>query len=360
VALSLLVGFCYFASSLCITVLLASVLAIVVDPVVTGLERWRVSRFLSSAVLIFVGMVVLGTGTYVGYRQVSVVIDNMPEYAVRVGQAISPLTRKLKKIEDSAGRLNSEVSSKRVPEVKVKTEYPEWTTYVLRGVGPATGAMIIVGVVPFLLFFLLIQKARIKQKLNALLGDKIDVPTLVKNIDGMVRAFVLGNLIIGGLMALGTIAVLSTIGLHGAVPIGMVSGFFNLIPFVGAIFAAAIPLGASVFEYQPLGYLGLILVTVVALHALSANFLIPRFIGRRVSISPVAATVGILFWGWLWGVIGVLLAVPLTAFAKIAADSHPSLKMIATLLAERPRVRRSPSPPRQLSAKPAYPQEKQA
>jgi AI-2 transport protein TqsA len=94
-------------------------------------------------------------------------------------------------------------------------------------------------------------------------------------------------------------------------------------------------MGASLFQYQPVGYLGLIFVTGVAFHAISANLLMPRIVGRSVHISPVAATVGILFWGWLWGVIGVLMAVPLTALAKIIADSHPSLKMIANVLAER-------------------------
>jgi len=90
----------------------------------------------------------------------------------------------------------------------------------------------------------------------------------------------------------------------------------------------------------------LICVAVIALHTISANLLVPRMIGKRVSISPVAATVGILFWGWLWGVIGVLLAVPLTALVKIVADAHPSpsLGKLADLLAEHPGPAAGPVP----------------
>ncbi len=73
------------------------------------------------------------------------------------------------------------------------------------------------------------------------------------------------------------------------------------------------------------------------LHILSANLLIPKFIANRVSIGPVAATVGILFWGWLWGVMGLLLAVPLTAFIKMVADLHPSLCHLSNMLALTPR-----------------------
>jgi predicted PurR-regulated permease PerM len=71
----------------------------------------------------------------------------------------------------------------------------------------------------------------------------------------------------------------------------------------------------------------------------SANLFIPKFIANRVSIGPVAATVGILFWGWLWGVMGLLLAVPLTALIKLVADLHPSLCHLSNMLTPRPTPR---------------------
>lgn len=336
--MALLLAFCYFASSICIAVLLASFLAIVVDPVITYFERWHVPRMVSSAVVIVAGMLLVGTLIYGSYRQVSDAVDNMPQYARRVGQAIAPFTKKVQKVQDSAGRLNDEVPTKKVPEVKVKGEYPDWTTYVIRGVGPISGVVIIAGAVPFLMFYLLIQKSRLKQKLSIVWGDAIDVSEFFTRMTQMVRGFVLGNLVIGGLIALVTIAVLHALKLQGAILIGAVSGLFNLVPFVGAILAAIVPMTAALFQYQELSNLAVIFVTVITLHALSANLLVPRMIGRRVSISPVAATIGILFWGWLWGLIGVLLAVPLTAFVKIVADTHPSLDKIANLLAERPQV----------------------
>jgi predicted PurR-regulated permease PerM len=357
---SLLVAFCYFASSLCITVLLACLLAIVVDPLITFFERLHVPRMASSAAIIIGCTIVIGTATYASYRQVAEAIDNMPEYARRVGEMISPLAKKMQKIQDSAGRLNADMSTKRVPEVKVRAEYPEWTTYVIRGAGPLSGIAIIVAAVPFLMFFLLIQKHRIKQKLSMVWGGAIDVSVFSSNVTGMVRGFVLGNLVIGALMALATIGVLSAIDVHGAIMIGLVSGFCNLIPFIGTVLAAIIPMGASLFQYQPTSDLGIIFVTVIALHTISANLLVPRVIGRRVSISPVAATVGILFWGWLWGVIGVLLAVPLTAFVKIIADSHPSLDKIANVLAERPQAAPAEMPMSEAAGKSACPLQKRA
>ena len=337
-AFALLLAFCYFASSLCITVLLAAFLAIVVDPLITYLERLHIPRMISSAVMIVGATILIASAVYASYHQVSDFVDQLPAYARRVGEAIAPFAKKVQKVQDSAGRLNPEPPAKRVPEVKVKEDYPAWTTYVVRGVGPVSGVAIIVGVVPFLMFFLLIQKDKLKQKLSIVWGDSIDVSIFAGNVTRMVRGFAIGNLMIGTLMALVTIAVLYALQIQGAVLIGIVSGFFNLVPFVGAIFAAVVTMGAALFQNQSVTSILIILLTVIALHTLSANLLIPRFIERRVSISPVAATIGILFWGWLWGVIGVLLAVPLTALVKIVSDSHPSLNKIANLLAERPQT----------------------
>ena len=332
--LSLILVFCFFASSLCITVLLASFLAILVDPLITRFERLHVSRAVSAAIFIFLGTILIAALTYVSYKQVSEQIDAMPRYTQRIGQVIAPFTKRIEKVQDSAGRLNAEVPTKKVPEVKV-TNNLSWTSYIIRGVGPLSGAAIIAGVVPFLMFFLLIEKESLKQKLFTVWGGVIDVPAFTTKVTQMVRAFVFGNLLVGSLMALVTAAVLIALRMEGAAVIGAVSGLLNLIPFFGVVFASIVPISAALFQYRSASAIVLIFATVVCLHIISANFLMPRIIGRRVSISPVAAIVGVLFWGALWGLIGVLLAVPLTAFVKILADAHPSLCMIGDLITER-------------------------
>jgi predicted PurR-regulated permease PerM len=334
-AASLVLAFFYFASSICITVLLAAFLAIVVDPLIMQLERLRISRTLSAALVIITATVLIGAGVYSSSRQISNVVDDMPLYARRIAHAIAPLSRKMQTVRDSAGRLSAEAPTKKVPEVKISND-GDWTSYVIRGAGPVGGVAVIIGVVPFLMFFLLIQKNRLKQKLAILWGERIDVAAFMANVTKMVRGFVVGNLLVASLMSIVTAILLFVLHVDGAPVLGAISGLVNLVPFVGAILGALIPMGAALMQDLPLSTLIIIAVTVVALHTISANFLIPKMIGGRVSISPVAATVGILFWGWLWGIIGVLLAVPLTALVKIIADCHPSFDKVANLLAERP------------------------
>jgi len=208
---------------------------------------------------------------------------------------------------------------------------------MIRGVGPVWSAIIIIGVVPFLMFFNLIRKEQMKQRLTSSFGNMIDVPQFVGRLTQMVRGFAVGNLIIGSAMATVTILVLLALKIQGAVILGIVSGFLNLIPFLGVILAVLVPSAAALLQFTTASPFAIIFLTVVCLHFISANFLIPKVVGSRVNIGPVAATAGILFWGWLWGLMGILLAVPLTAFVKLVADCHPSFVHISNLLAECPR-----------------------
>jgi predicted PurR-regulated permease PerM len=333
IVLVLLMGFCFFASSFCITLLLAAFLAILVDPLVTYLESWHVPRSASAGIIIVAGTLFSCFLTYAIYNHISDMVETMPLYAERIRDVIKPLNQKIAKVQETAGSLNPEVPTKKIAEVKIR-ESPSWPSYMIRGVGPVWSAIIIIGVVPFLMFFNLIRKEQIKQRLTLSFGSMIDVPQFVERLTQMVRGFAAGNLIIGSAMATITILVLFALKIQGAMILGIVSGFLNLIPFLGVILAVLIPSAAALLQLSTAGSFAIIFLTVVGLHIISANALIPKVVGSRVNIGPVAATAGILFWGWLWGLMGILLAVPLTAFVKLVADSHPSFIHISNLLGE--------------------------
>jgi predicted PurR-regulated permease PerM len=336
VVIAIIVAFGFFASSLCITFLLAGFLAILLDPIPTFFEHWHIPRLLSTAVLVISGMLFFSVLVYATYGRASVIMDEIPVYAERIRDAVKPLSQGIEKVQKSAGSITSSNAPKRVPEVRV-SENVAWPSYLIRGVGSAWGAVIVAGIVPFLMFFMLVRKSHLYQWLDNAFGEQMDVPKFTSRLTKMVRGFAVGNLIIGAIMAAITVGVLFELKLQGAVPLGIASGFLNLVPFLGAVLAAALPLMAALLQFEPAGSFVIILLTITSLHIISANLFVPKFIGSRVNIGPVAATMGMLFWGWMWGIMGILLAVPLTAFVKLVADCHPSLIHIANLLAETPR-----------------------
>lgn len=337
VVIALAVTFFYFASSLCITLLLAAFLAILAEPVVARLDKLHLPRSASAALVVVLGMVLVSATLYVFYDKATTFIDTMPQYASKIRKAIEPITEKIQRMQENAGKLNPAAPTKRISEVKISNT-SGWPSYLIRGVGSAWGAIIIAGVVPFLVFFMLVRKEHIYDWLCTTFGRTTDVPRFVTGVSRMVRGFAGGNLIVGSMMAAVTAGALLAIRMDGAVVLGIASGFLNLIPFLGVLLASTVPLLAATAQFSTAGPFLIIVLTVVFLHLLSANFLMPKFVGSRVNIGPVAATVGMLFWSWLWGAIGLLLAVPLTAFVKLVSDCHPALLPISNLLAEAPRT----------------------
>jgi predicted PurR-regulated permease PerM len=333
----MLTVFGYYASSICITVVLAAFLAILFDPMVVKVEKLRLPRGVSAAVVVLAGMGLIGLLGHELYGRAATFAEGLPVYISKIQQTLEPISRKIQRVEQSAGNLTNEVQpSKKVPEVRLQ-ESRTWPAYLVRGAGSVWGVLIIAGVVPFLTFFMLCSKKQTVTRLDALFSSKIDTDRFIKNLNEMIHGFVAGNLIVGSFMAAATTLVLLSIGMKGAIPLGIASGLLNLLPFLGLIFSLALPLAAAILQFNTPGPFIVITLTILLLHVVSANLLAPRFIATRVSIGPVAATVGILFWGWLWGVMGLLLAVPLTAFVKLVADLHPSLCHVSNMLALTPR-----------------------
>lgn len=316
---------------------LAGFLAILFDPVVVKLEKLHLPRGVAAAAIVLAGMGLIGLLGHELYGRAMAFAEELPAYTSKIQQTIEPISRKFQKVQQSAGHIANEVQpARRVPAVRLQ-ESPTWPAYLVRGVGSVWGVLVIAGVVPFLTFFMLCSKDQMAIRMNALFSSKIDTARFITNLNQMVRGFVAGNLIVGSLMAVATTLMLLGIGMRGAIPLGIASGLLNLLPFLGLVFSLALPLAAALLQFNTSGPYIIITLTILILHVVSANLLIPKFIATRVSIGPVAATVGILFWGWLWGVMGLLLAVPLTALVKLVADMHPSLCHLSNMLALTPR-----------------------
>ena len=341
--LGLIVGaivftFCFFASALCITIVLSSFLAILIDPLVVRIAKIGLGRVLASGFVVLCFMLLAGAVTYGLYNRASAFADEFPSYATRIQRAVAPLVSKFERMEKNAESITPLVEgSKRAPEVTVRGAPTNWTSFLVRGVGSISGVLIMGGVLPFLVFFMLVSKDQMMVRLVNMFEGKIDVPKFVGNLEKMIHGFVVGNLIVGSIMAAGTSVVFLVLGMKGAVTLGIVSAFLNLIPFLGLLLAMAAPLAAALLQFNTVGPFITIAITILIFHLVSANYLIPKLIGSRLLVGTVAVTIGMLFWGWLWGVMGLLLAVPLTAFVKLVADSRPSLIHLSNLLTEDPR-----------------------
>ena len=169
----LLTVFGYYASSICITVVLAGFLAILFDPVVVTLEKLHLPRGVAAAGIVLAGMSLIGLLGYALYGRAMSFAEELPVYASKVQQTIEPISRKIQDFQQSAGNLTNDVHpTKKVPEVRVQ-ESPTWPDYLVRGVGSVWGVLIIAGVVPFLTFFMLCTKDQMATRMEGLFDSRI-------------------------------------------------------------------------------------------------------------------------------------------------------------------------------------------
>jgi len=115
--------------------------------------------------------------------------------------------------------------------------------------------------------------------------------------------------------------------------VGVLSGFLSLVPYLGIVLAMVPPVLVG-FGQLEAGDLFVVVVAVIAMHLIALNVLYPKLLGSRLKINPLAVTLALLFWGAVWGAVGLLLAIPITGALKIICDHVESLKPYADWLGE--------------------------
>jgi len=136
----------------------------------------------------------------------------------------------------------------------------------------------------------------------------------------MMRGFVVGNALVGLILMFASGLFFWMMHLDYPFLGGVASGFLNLVPYLGAVLALLPPFLIGMAQWQSVGpFLGIAAVLMV-FHIIALNLLVPAMVGRRVRLSALAVTVALLFWGWLWGAIGLVLAIPITATIKVVCD----------------------------------------
>ena len=115
--------------------------------------------------------------------------------------------------------------------------------------------------------------------------------------------------------------------------LGVISGFLSLIPYLGVVLAILPPVVADLGHLTTGSFL-LIVGIVLGLHLFGMNVLYPKILGKRLQLNPLAVTLALLFWGWLWGAMGLILAVPITGAIKIICDHIERLRPYGAWLGE--------------------------
>jgi predicted PurR-regulated permease PerM len=318
---------CYFGESVLVVMLVSVLLAFILAPIMDLLTYLRLPRGLAAAIAILLLLGALGGIVYYSYNQAATLLQDLPKYTSKVREEALRFRRSAERFE-----VLPPEHEKGVVSVRPATN---WTDIFTHGFGSASTAVLAVSFVPFLVFFMLTWQQHVRSATVMLfpLQNRHTAYVTLGLISAMVRSFMVGNLLIGLFVGAVSTVIFWMIHLPFFYFAGFVSGFLSLVPYTGVLLALVPPI------FVGLGHTGsqeilLIVVTVLGLHLIALNLLYPRFLGKRLQLNPLAVTMGLLVWGALWGAMGLLLAIPITAALRIIFAHVESLKPYGAWLGE--------------------------
>ncbi len=319
-AIGMILIFCYYASSVILTLLVSILAAFVLDPVVNLMEKGRMPRALSAFLVLLVAMVILSLLAYLLVDRVDHFLDDWPRYSRLLKTAAQTIQDKFEQIESRFREIVPRERT-RAREVAV-TEPMSLTRFLVRGLGSIYGILISVAFIPFLVFFMLASKRAVWHHTMELFPPehRHRVKQTIEDLTRMLRGYVMGNLIVMFVLMAATYVFFWLIDLEYPFLAAVVSGIVNLIPYLGVPLALFPPFLLGAAKYTTAGPFVGIAVILIAFHVVAVNLLVPKLVGPRVRLNALAVTVALMFWGWLWGAVGLVLAIPIAAGIKVVCD----------------------------------------
>lgn len=327
----------YFAKPVLVVTLVSVLLAFILAPIVDACDRAHFPRWFGSGVAILVLIGVSYLAMYFSYNRAISFLDDLPKYTERMRETVIRFRQRTEKIQKTAENVlqTTTTSPDEKNAIPVKVRQSNWADRLTEGAGAVTEIVLLIGFIPFLTYFMLSWQEHFRSSTVMLfkLEHRNTAYVTLGLISAMIRSFIVGNLVVGIFISLVSMTVFGALHLPYFYFLGVISGFLSLIPYLGVVLALIPPLAAGLGQIHSEQVL-VIVLTVLGLHLFALNVLYPKIIGKRLQLNPLAVTLALLFWGWLWGAMGLILAVPITAALKIIFDHVEGLRPWGAWLGE--------------------------
>ncbi len=315
---------CWAARDLLVPVMLAMFFALVANPVVRRLRKLWVPRWIGSLAAVFGG---LAASIFLASLLIGPATDWVRQVPTELKQ-ITPKLRMLTKQVDQANKAAESIAKAAGAATSTTANAPTdkprapnlWTA-----IGKAPGLLATLGAVVLLTYFFLVYGAGLQRQAIGLFSTRHQkrlTADILKRIESDISRYVLTITVINIALGLLLTGALTWLGLDIADALlwGTVAALLNYAPYVGPL-TGVLALGVvGVVAFDDPGRMVLPPAIFLGLHALESQVITPIVLGRRLAISPLVMLLWLMLWGWMWGIAGLLLAVPMLACFKILTE----------------------------------------
>lgn len=286
----------------------------------------RIPRTLAAALVIVPAIMVILASAYFVAEPVTKWMNSLPQIMREIEADLRGVQTPLKDVGEVAASIE-QIGKDGPPPVEVKIQEPLSTS-----LGSLVGTVITTAFGLILLYFALAFGDRVILNFARLFGSKGNVTDIVRNVQRELGTYLLTITAINMGLGVVTGASLAVVGMPDPELWGFMAALMNFIPFAGSLIGVAV---VGLVGYAHAGHWELPLVAIIVYYGLTqieSNLVTPMILGRSMRLNPLCVLLAIAFWGWLWGIIGAIIAVPLLAATKVVTERFERTRGVAQLL----------------------------
>jgi AI-2 transport protein TqsA len=304
--------------------ILAVFLSYILDPALTFLTGCRCPRPWAVALVLALMSVVLYLLGVMVYSSGKALVAELPRYQDRLADITHIL-------EKGIGPFKIDV-----PSALGSLDVNKVGGFVVKAIGPFFGLLGKLALVFLFLAVMVAGRGRAEAKLVKFFGDgqSSRVRALLDRINLEVRKYLVLKTLISLANGLEVWLVLALFGVDFAALFGLLAFLLNFVPNIGSLIATVLRVGFVYFQFGTFWTPFLVLVITVGIDEILGTVIEPRVLGKGLDLSPLLVFFSLLFWGWLWGIPGMILSVPLTAVIRIVCQNIPALRPVAVLMGQ--------------------------
>lgn len=331
IAMAAVTAFFYFTAPIAVPVFIAISLAFILSPLVSFLRKLKIPHLIAVILVLVLALIVLSLIGYLLFVQINQFAADLPHYWESTLKLLEDL-----KVKFSTHKILSKFTQFDLTKLELKN-FSDVPKYFVKGLSGLASFLFSSFLIFFLTFFILYDQKIIHSQLVKAFGKSEEnvAHKIIAEINYRIKGFIVVKFVTTLFLAIIFTLGLRIMGVNYAYIWGPLAAITNLIPFVGAIIGLLPPLIVAIIQFNSFLIPLLVFIFFTAVQTLEGNLISPKLLEDKVNLSPLAILVSSMFWGWLWGAIGIILAVPITASLKVICDHIEPLQPIGIILSGR-------------------------
>ena len=320
----------YILREILLAVVVAGVFSLLFKPMVRSLRHRGVPLPVCVLIVLFCVVGIVGILGFILFTGVQGVVEAAPRYQERMNQLLRDITGV---IETTSRTLGREGQSFNLAD---ELQFSSVAAFMAGSLGTVLNFFEDMVLILLFLVFLLSGSEEFQAKIARAFSSEhsLRVTGVLTQVNTQVRRYIIMKSLINIAVGLLTALVMLAFGIDFALLVGLLTFFLNYIPNFGALIATALPMLVTLLQTGSLGLTAVVTGLLIVAHNLIGNLIEPKLLGRSLRLSPLLVLISLIFWAWMWGIVGAVLAVPITSIIKIICQNVESLRPLAVLMSD--------------------------